>query len=291
MNSPLPQGSRAPERAAWVNGVMVRGTEAAISLWDRGSRNGEGLFETLRVYDGVPFAFDRHLERLILSAATLGFPVPAAPDALRSAIEKVCAAQGLRDAVARITITRGIPGGTPTRAGAWVDAESIVGRLWPGTEAGAVRAVCSRVPFEPGSLGAHKTTSRLAYSLAAEEARIAGADEALLISAAGELLEGSVSNVFVVKGGETLTPPLARGILPGITRTMALEACGAHGVPAREATLSRDDLRAADEVFVTNAVQGIVRVGTLDGVAMGDAGVARVLAEDYAARVRAATAR
>jgi branched-chain amino acid aminotransferase len=287
MNPPSPQGT--PERVAWVNGVMVRGTEAALSLWDRGSRNGEGLFETLRVYGGVPFAFDRHLERLVLSAATLGFPVPAAPEALRAAIDKVCAAQGLRDAVARITVTRGIPGGRPTRAGAWVDAEPIAGRLWPRDAQGAVRVMCSRVPFEPGSLGAHKTTSRLAYSLAAEEARVAGADEALLLSAAGELLEGSVSNVFVVKGGETLTPPLARGILPGITRTLALEACAALGIPAREASLTRDDLRAAAEVVVTNAVQGIARAGALDGAAMGDAGVARALAADYDARVKAAT--
>ena len=88
-------------------------------------------------------------------------------------------AEGLGDAVARLTITRGIPGGRPVRAGAWVEAEPLAARLWPGTRADGARVVCSRVPFEPGPLGAHKTTSRLAYALAGEEARAAGADEAL----------------------------------------------------------------------------------------------------------------
>ncbi len=285
MSAPLPRGARAPERAAWVNGTLVRGAAAALSLWDRGARDGEGLFETLRVAGGVPRLWDRHLERLVLSCAVLGFPVPAAPRALREGLEQVLAAEGLGEAVARLTITRGIAGGRPTRAGAWIEAEPLAGRLWRGTRAGAASAITSKVAFEPGSLGMHKTTSRLPYALAREEARVAEADEALLVAADGEVLEGATSNLFAVVGGEVRTPPLARGILPGITRAIVLGLCAAAGIPAREARITRAELTAAAEAFVTNSVQEVVRIATLDGRPLGDAGVAARLARDYREQV------
>src|SRR5690349_14629789 len=117
MSLPLPPGARPPDRALWINGRIVRGDEAALSVFDRGARDGGGLFTTLRVYEGRPFAFDRHMERLVLSAAELGFPVPPSPSHVRAAIDELLVAQGLADAVVRVTVTRGIAGGRPTRAG------------------------------------------------------------------------------------------------------------------------------------------------------------------------------
>jgi branched-subunit amino acid aminotransferase/4-amino-4-deoxychorismate lyase len=239
------------------------------------------LFETLRVYGGRPFAWGRHMERLVLSAAVLGFPVPASPVTLRAALDQVLEAERLTDAVARVTVTRGIPGGRPTRTGAWVEVEPLAGRLWRGTRAGAATVIVSRRPFEPGPLGGHKTTSRLAYHLAREEARVARADETLLVSPAGEVLEGAVSNVFAVIEGEVQTPPLACGILPGITRALAFGLCAAAGIPARECTLTLADLRAADEVFMTNSVQEIVPVGTLEDLAIPGRSVAGTLLAAY----------
>ena len=100
--------SRPPEsrRALWLNGRIVQGADAALSLFDRGARDGEGLFETLRVYRGEPLDWDRHMERLVLSAAELGFPVPPAPGALRDALGELLRVQGLVEAVARVTVTR-----------------------------------------------------------------------------------------------------------------------------------------------------------------------------------------
>src|SRR5262249_50861235 len=115
----LPTGSRIPDRAVWLNGRIVRGEEAALSVFDRGARDGGGILETLRVYGGRPFAWELHMERLVLSAAVLGFPVPPAPRRLREAVDQVLEAGGLTDAVVRITVTRGIPGGRPVRTGAW----------------------------------------------------------------------------------------------------------------------------------------------------------------------------
>src|SRR4029453_19444311 len=107
-----------------------RGAEAVGSLFARGARDGEGLFETLRVYGGHPFLWERHMERLVLSAAELGFPVPPSPTRLRDAVDEVLEANGLADAAIRITVTRGVPGGRPTRTGCWIDAEHIASRLW-----------------------------------------------------------------------------------------------------------------------------------------------------------------
>jgi branched-subunit amino acid aminotransferase/4-amino-4-deoxychorismate lyase len=279
MSDPVARGARLPDRTVWVDGALRRGREATLSLFDRGARDGEGLFETIRVEGGVPLHWERHLERLVVSAALLGFPVPPSPRRLRRALGEVLEANALTDAVARVTVTRGVPHGRPTRAIGWIDAEPLEGRLWPGTRRGGAALVWSRVPFEPGALGAHKTTSRLAYHLAREEARAARADEALLAAADGEALEGAVSNLFVVAAGEVRTPPRARGILPGITRARVLECCAALGIAAREARLTRADVEHADEVFVTNAVQGVVPAATLEGRAFSSTALGQRLAE------------
>jgi branched-chain amino acid aminotransferase len=282
--------ARVPGRAVWIDGRLARGDAAAVPVFDRGARDGEGLFETVRVYAGRPFLWERHLERMVLSAAELGFPVPPAPAVLAGALEEVLAAEGLADAVARLTVTRGIPGGRPTRAGCWVEAEPIAGRLWRGTRSGEARAVFSKQPFEPGPLGRHKTTSRLAYHLAREEARAHGADEALLVSGSGQVLEGSVSNVFMVTRGEVVTPPLVSGILPGITRAAALSLCAALGLATRERPIARGELAAADEVFLSTSVQEVVPVASLDGHAIRDRAIGLSVREAYRAAVAAAAA-
>jgi branched-chain amino acid aminotransferase len=114
-------------------------------------------------------------------------------------------------------------------------------------------------------LGRHKTTSRLAYHLARDEARAAGADEALLVTAGGEVLEGTSSNLFAVIGGEVLTPRLSAGILPGITRALVLRTCAELGIPARECALERDQVIRADEIFLTSSVQEVVPLSRVDG--------------------------
>ena len=262
---PRDSGPGVPQRSIWLDGRVRRGEDAAISLFDRGARDGEGLFETIRFERRAPRFWSRHLERLVLSAAELGFPVPPSPERLASACAELLAAEDLGDAVVRITVTRGVPGGRPTRTGCWIEAEPLTSRLWAGTRRGAARAVLSRTPFEPGSIGRHKTTSRLAYTLAREEARAAGADEALLATAGGELLEGAVSNVFALISGALVTPPLARGILPGVARRVVLERAADAGMRAHEATLTVADLARAEEVLLTNAIQQVVPLAWFEG--------------------------
>lgn len=283
------RGPHLPDRPVWLDGRIVRGAEATVSVFDRGARDGGGLFETLRVYGGRPFAWTRHLERLVLSAAELGFPVPAAPATLRAAVDALLAEQGLADAVVRVTITRGVAGGRPTRAGAWVEAEPLGGRLWAGTRGGAGSAIVSTPPFEPGWLGRHKTTSRLAWDLAREQARAAGVDEALLVAPGAGVLEGAASNVFVVRDGEVVTPPLSLPVLPGVTRAIVLRLCAELGLRHREGPLGPEQLRGAGEVFLTNSVQEVLPLARLDGRELPDRAVGERLLAAY--RERAAAGR
>jgi branched-subunit amino acid aminotransferase/4-amino-4-deoxychorismate lyase len=294
MTIPLPPGTRLPERAVWLNGRIVRGESAAVSVFDRGARDGGGLFETLRVYDRRPFAWDRHMERLVLSAAELGFPVPPSPRRLHEAVAEVLEACALSDAVVRITVTRGVAGGRPVRTGAWVEAEPLGSRLWPGArqrdpEDGGplgARAVVSLTPFTPGFLGRHKTTSRLALDLAREEARAVGADEVLLVSPDGEVLEGAASNVFVVRsGGDVVTPPLSANVLPGVTRATVLELCAPLGIIVHEAPVPLEMLRWATEIFVTNSVQELLPIREVAGRPVPEREVSLRLLECYRARV------
>jgi len=295
MTLPLPRGTRLPDRAVWLNGHIVRGEAAAVSVFDRGARGG-GLFETLRAYGGKLFAWERHMERLVLSAAELGFPVPPAPARLREAVAEVLEACALSDAVVRITVTRGIVGGRPVRTGAWVEAEPLGGRLWPGArrrdpdDGGPLGgcAVLSQTPFTPGFLGRHKTTSRLAWDLAREQARAVGADEVLFVSPGNEVLGGAASNVFVVRGGgDIFTPPLSADILPGVTRATVLELCGPLGIVAHEAPIPLEMLRWASEVFVTNSVQEILPLREVHGRRVPEREVTLRLLEKYRARVAA----
>ena len=285
----IARGAAPPGRAVWIDGTLRRGAEAVLSVFDRGARDGEGLFETLRVRNGRPFQWERHLERLVLSAAELGFPVPPSAQALGAGLDAVLEAEGLREAVVRITVTRGLPGGRPTRAGCWIEAEPIEGRLWRGTLRHGAEVILSRRPFAPGLLGAYKTTSRLAYSLAREEARAAAADEVLLLSGEGEVIEGAVSNVFAVLGAEVATPPRSSGLLPGITRDFVLAQCALLGIRVRAAALWRDELSLAREVFLTNSVQGIVPVATLEGRPLPERAFAALIGEAYAKAVAAET--
>lgn len=260
-----PRPDTGPDRAVWVDGRLLRGDEARVSFFDRGAHGGEGLFETFRVRRGRVFRWRRHLERLVLSAAELGFPVAPAPALLETALAEVLAANTLGpDAVARITMTRGRPGGRPTRAGVWVEAEPLEARLWRGARRQAAHAVTSRRPFVAGLLGRHKTTSRLAYQLCREEARAAGADEALLVDPSGRVLEGAASNLFLVVRGRLVTPPVTLPILPGIARAVVLEGARSLGIPVDEREVNVTELGQADEVFLSNSVQEVVPVARLD---------------------------
>jgi branched-chain amino acid aminotransferase len=237
----------------WIDGALVGADEAGVSPFDHGLLTGDGVFETLRIYDGTPFAMRRHLARLTRSAEGLGLRLPDVD--LRAAMEEVAAANGLKDGRLRLTVTGGVaPLGSDrgdARATAIVAATPM--SPWPPTTEVVV------VPWrrnEHSAVAGLKTTSYAENVVALSYAHERGAGEALFLNTAGNLCEGTGTNVFLVFNGELVTPPLSSGCLAGITRELVIELSG-----ATERDIAGDVLDAADEVFITSSTREVQPVG------------------------------
>jgi branched-chain amino acid aminotransferase len=244
---------------AWVNGTFRTAGEPALSAFDHGTTVGDGVFETLKVVGGRPFALRRHLARLTTSAQGIGL-APPDHDVLRRAIDETLAAHaGTSVGRLRITVTGGeAPLGSargeasPTvivavgPSSTWPEAESVVVVPWTRNERSPVAGL--------------KTTSYVENVVALAHARDRHATEALFADTKGRLSEGTGSNVFVVIDGVLMTPSLACGCLPGVTRALVLQWCG--GV---EAELPMSALHDAEEVFLTSSTRDITPVRWIDG--------------------------
>lgn len=261
----------------WLNGRLLPAAEARIDPADRGFTLGDGLFETIRVAGGTARHLDRHLARLADSAALLGLPLPYDATALAGAAEALIAAEGRRDGLAtgvlRVTLTRG----TGAR-GVLPPADAVptlLMTLAPAPPpAGPVEAVIAQTTRrnEHSPLSRVKSLNYLDSILARQEAATRGAGEALLLNGAGRLAEASVANLFIVRDGHLLTPPVAEGALPGIRRALILERGDAG-----EAPLSVADLLGAGEAFLTNSL-GVRPLLRVDGQAIGAGRVGPVTA-------------
>jgi branched-chain amino acid aminotransferase len=242
----------------WVNGRLSVEEEARVSPFDHALLTGDGVFETLKVEGGVPFAVRRHLDRLVRSAAGLALETPSA-DTVRAALAEVVEANAVTEGVIRITLTggpaplgsdRGSAGPTlivacgPPRG--WGDAAAVAVAPWPRNERSALAGL--------------KTVSYAENVIALRWARERGAEEAVFGNLAGRLCEGTGTNVFVGVGGRLLTPPLDSGCLAGVTRDLLLEL----GV-ADEHELPLSALADADEAFLTSSTRDVQAVSTVDG--------------------------
>jgi branched-chain amino acid aminotransferase len=241
---------------SWINGQLLADPNApALSVSDHGVTVGDGVFESIKIIDGHPFALTRHLARLGTSARGLGLPEP--DDAtLRGAVDAVLTGQELPLGRLRITLTGGpAPLGSgrgdaePTLIvvaapmGAWDPTTSVVTVPWPRNERGALSGM--------------KTTSYAENVVALAYAEERGATEAIFANTVGNLCEGTGSNVFYVVDGELRTPTLAAGCLAGISRALVLEWYGAKEIDEPVEILER-----ADEIFLvstTRDVQGVHR--------------------------------
>jgi branched-chain amino acid aminotransferase len=270
---------------AWVNGALVDAARATVPADDHGFVVGDGVFETVKVVDGAPFALTRHLDRLAASGAALGLAVPAADD-LRLAVGELLAANagdlpaGVR---LRITVTGG-PSPLSSERGAGPPTVVIAVaplKPWPPTTDVVV------VPWtrnERGALAGVKSTSYAENVRALAYAKERGGAEAIFANTVGELCEGTGSNVFVGIGGRLATPPLASGCLSGVTRALLLE-----WADAVEAPLPIEALAGAEEAFLASTTREVQPVRMADGqllpVAPGPltAGAAHAFAERAAA--------
>ena len=255
----------------FLNGEFVPEEKAVVSVFDRGFQFGDGLFETMRVYRGKPFRWLDHIDRLNRGAEFLKIRLPFAEKELsRHALELV-ARNRMPEALLRITLSRGVGkrGYSPKDA----DKPTLVMTLHPAPEAGGPppewRAIIAspRLPAnEP--LAQFNTANKLPQILARAEADAAGADEALLLNTEGEIVEGGSSNLFWIQDGNVCTPPLASGVLAGVTRLVVLEICHDLGLPNRKTGVTPAELYLTEGVFASLSSRGVVEIVSLDGRAL-----------------------
>lgn len=245
-------------RIVHLDGRFVREEEARIPIGDRGFLYGDAIFETIRIYRGVPDLLPRHLERLRRGARVLGFSLPRPSGGWLELVREILRRNGRdeQDAAVRITVTRGVGGEgllPPRRARptVLVSVRDLDPRLPRCRVHGADVVVVPYAGGPAGPLAGVKTTAYAPAVLAKVAARRARAFEAVYADADGILSEGSTSNLFLVRRGRLETPRLEHGGLPGITRARVLEIARRAGIPAIERTLRTGDLLGADEAFLT----------------------------------------
>ncbi len=242
---------------AWMDGRLVRSDAPASPLNAPALLLGEGLFETMACERGAPLLFPWHYERLARSAKALGLRLKLKEGALFDASARTVARNGKEKAVARLMLLRG----------ARRDSVAIVcrplGRPSPKAYARGVRLLVAPWRRAEGvEIRCHKTLSYWENLRARKWAQKRGAFDALFLTPDGHVLEGGVTNVFCIRDGTLLTPPVAMGLLPGVMRRFVMTvARRLFGMRVLESRLKLGDLEKADEVFVTNAAICALPVG------------------------------
>ena len=277
-----------------VNGRVSDQEHAVISVFDHGFLYGEGVYETLRTYNGQPFLFDRHMRRMRKSAGMVALDVPLTDAQIDSRFRETMQAAGLgetgREAYIRILITRGV--GELTYDLAACPSPSIVIIVKPNVEPplaafeqGVKASLVPIVRNHPGSVNPLiKSNNLLNNALAMQEAFRRGGFEGIMRNYKGELAECTQSNLFIVKNGAALTPPVDAGLLPGITREFLFEVGHDAGIPVREAVLRDEDLFGADEAFLTSTTREVLPIVRIDDrqVGAGTPGpITRALLDGY----------
>ena len=261
-------------RLASIDGTILPSEEARVSVYDRGFLYGDSVFETIRTYGGEPFALAEHLARLQRSADLVGISMPISAADFGMEIRKAIRAARNPESSARAMLTRGSGplGLDPALAGAPLRVV-LVEPLTPPAAAlyrDGVSVITVRTARSADAAHGAKVGNYLASLLALKLAKDAGAHEAIVLDATGQVIEGTTSNVFIVRGGVLLTPPLDTGALPGITRAHLLDVAAETGRAVRCEPLRPDDLTSADEVFLSSSIREIMPVVRVDDHPIGD---------------------
>jgi branched-chain amino acid aminotransferase len=263
-----------PATRVWINGKLYDKTEAKVSVYDHGLLYGDGVFEGIRVYHGKVFRLREHLERLYDSARSLALEIPIGREELTKAVEETVRVNERRDGYIRLVVTRGT--GTLGLDPRKCDAQVIIIvdgiSLYPEElyENGLEIITAATMRNNPAALNPRvKSLNYLNNILAKIEAIRGGCLEALMLNHKGEVAECTGDNVFVVKHGEIRTPPIDAGILEGVTRNAVIDLARKAGMTVKEMALTRHDVFAAEEFFLTGTAAEIIPVVKCDGRPIG----------------------
>lgn len=260
----------------YLDGKIVPESEAKISVFDHGLLYGDGVFEGIRFYSGRVFRLTEHLVRLYESARSILLDVPLSFEELEKATLDTIAANNLRDGYIRLLVTRGVgplglnPYQCP-KASVIIIASGI--SLYPAEkyETGLVMVTCAtRRPSSAALSPQVKSLNYLNNIMAKVEAIQGGGEEGVMLNEQGHVAECTGDNIFILKRGEVLTPPISAGGLDGITRQVAIELLKELNVPVREANLTRHDIFSAEECFLTGTAAEVIAAVELDRRKIGN---------------------
>lgn len=259
-----------------INGQLVDKEDAKISVYDHGLLYGDGVFEGMRSYSGKVFRLDEHLDRLYASAKAIWLTIPVDPETLAAHIKATLQANQIENGYIRLIVTRGAGtlGLDPNRTSnpqVIIIADHI--SLYPEEfyEQGMEIVTASTIRNHPAALNPRiKSLNYLNNILAKIEGLKAGCVEALMLNHKGEVAECTGDNVFIVKLGCLLTPPIDAGILEGVTRNAVIALAAEAQIPFREQAMTRHDIYVADECFLTGSAAEVIPVVKLDSRQIGE---------------------
>lgn len=277
----------------YLNGKIIPAKEAVVSVFDHGFLYGDGVYETIRVYDRVIFMLDEHLRRLYRSASMIGLTLPPEIDSLKISIYETLIANALRNAYIRLTVSRGHgPIGLdpdlcpePTTV---IFAQELKEYPRAFYEKGINLIISeTRRNIKEAINPQIKSLNFLNNILAKIEAKKRDAYEAIMLNAYGKLTEGSVSNVFFYKDGILCTPSLECGILDGITRGLVIELAMREDLKVKEGKFTKNDIYSAAEVFITNTSLEVMPVSKIDDQVYAVGNITKLLHKAYRNEVNA----
>ena len=280
----------------WLNGELVERDRAVITVFDHGLLYGDGVFEGIRSYNGRVFRLEKHVRRLFDSANGIRLEIPLTPQAVGDAVVGTLQANGMKDAYIRVVVTRGegTLGLDPNRCpkpNMFIITDKIV--LYPQElyENGLEIITASTMRNHPNAVNPRlKSLNYLNNILAKIEAIDAGTLEAVMLNHLGYVAECTGDNIFIVRDGRLFTPPIAAGILEGITRDEILDIARSLRIDVREENLTPQDLYTADECFLTGTAAEVIPVVRIDKRSVGDGRpgpITKRLAEEFHRRTRA----
>lgn len=284
IENPAPrEGAAAPKPATvvkkslqiYIDGEFFDEAEAKVSVFDHGLLYGDGVFEGIRFYNGRVFRMEQHLDRLWESARSICLEIPISREAMDEALLETIRQNKLREGYVRLIVTRGVGnlGLNPAQCKQptiIIIASTIALYSEEVYRRGLTVVTVPTRRMGPATLNpAIKSLNYLNNVLARIEANLSNADEALMLNDAGNIAECTADNVFIVKHGHIMTPPITAGALRGITRSVVFDIANEMDIRIREADLTRHDLYIADEAFLTGTAAEVVPMIKVDGRTIG----------------------
>jgi len=254
------------------NDDILDAHQKSLTAGQVGFLNGWGVFSTLRVQEGVLFAFERHWERMQRDAARMHVPFPADRDAARAALSRLVEANSAWNATLRVAVVRnrgGLFEGPDLRRDFELIAFTADTNAWGTSVRLAIKPHGRHAQNEFAGTKVLSWAQNLTWY---EEAHQRGFDEVILLNERGEVCECTSANLFIARGSEVFTPPLNSGCLPGVTRALLLEEIRVPGITTAEKTLLPNDLEAADQVFITSTTRDFLPVLQIEGLKVRSGG-------------------